>query len=83
LRRLNNHLEDWAKAEALHRLIAHVERKMESEGPADLSYARGWLDWARTEAISLDPTSGSLDEFFDHYRTIDRPISPDGFEDAG
>lgn len=80
-RRLSDHLEDWTKAEALHRLIAHVERKMESEAPADLAYARGWLDWARTEATSLDPTSGSLDEFFDHYRTIERPILPNDFDD--
>jgi hypothetical protein len=80
-RRLNDDLEDWTKAEALHRLIAHVERRMESEAPADLSYARGWLDWARTEATSLDPTSGSLDEFFDHYRTNDRPILPDDFDE--
>jgi hypothetical protein len=80
-RRLNDDLEDWTKAEALHRFIAHVERRMESEAPADLSYARGWLDWARTEATSLDPTSGSLDEFFDHYRTNDRPILPDDFDE--
>jgi hypothetical protein len=80
-RKLNDHLEDWTKAGALHRLIAHVECKMESEAPADLSFAREWLDWARTEATSLDPTSGSLDEFFDHYRTIDRPILSDDFDD--
>ncbi len=80
-RRLNDHLEGWTKAEALRRLIAHVERKMGSEAPADPSYGRGWLDWARTEATNLDPTSGSLDEFFDHYRTIDRPILPDDFDD--
>jgi hypothetical protein len=82
-RRLNDHLGDWARAEALHRLIEHVERKMESEAPADLSYARGWLDWASTEATNLDPTSGGLDEFFDHYRTIDQPMLPDDFDDAG
>jgi hypothetical protein len=55
-------------AEALLRLIAHVERKLESETPAEPSYAREWLDWARIEAAKLDPTSESLDEFFDHYR---------------
>jgi len=82
-RRLNEHLEDWAKAEALHRLIAHVERKMESEAPADPSFARGWLDWARKEATGLDPTHGGLDEFFDHYQRMDRPILPDDFDDAG
>jgi hypothetical protein len=81
VRRLNDHLEVWTKAEALHRLIAHVERKMESEAPADSAYARGWLDWARTEAITLDPASGSLDEFFDHYRAIDRPTLPNDFDD--
>ena len=80
-RKLNDHLEDWTKAEALHRLIAKIERKMKSEAPADLSYARGWLDWARAEATSLDPTSGSLDEFFDHYRTIGQPTLPDDFDD--
>jgi hypothetical protein len=83
VRKLNDHLDDWVKAEALHRLIAQVERKMESEAPADLSYARGWLDWASTEATNLDPTSGGLDEFFDHYRTMDQPMLPDDFEDAG
>ena len=82
-RRLNDDLEDWAKAEALHRLIEHVERKMESEAPAGISCARRWLDWARTEATNLDPTSGGLEEFFDHYRTTDRPILPDDFDDAG
>jgi len=35
-RKLNEHLEDWMKSEALHRLIARVHRKMESEGVADL-----------------------------------------------
>ena len=80
-RKLNDHLEDWRKAEALLRLIAHVERKLESETPADPSYAREWLDWARTEAANLDPTSENLDEFFDHYRRVDRTIWPDDFDD--
>jgi hypothetical protein len=72
-RKLDEDLEDWAKAEALHRLIAHVERKMESETPADLSFAHRWLHWARTEATGLDPTSGSLDEFFQHCRKLGSP----------
>jgi hypothetical protein len=80
-RKLNDHLEDWTRAEALRRLIAHLERKVESEVPADPSYAREWLDWARTEADNLDPTSESLDDFFDNYRRIARPISSDDFDD--
>ena len=80
-RKLDEDLEDWRKAETLHRLIAHIERKMESETPADLSYARGWLNWARTEATSLDPTSGSLDKFFQNYRTLGRSRSPDDLDD--
>jgi hypothetical protein len=80
-KKLYNHVEDWRRAEALRRLITHLERKMESEALADPSYAREWLDWARTEAANLDPTSESLDEFFDHYRRVDRPISPDEFDD--
>ena len=80
-RKLNDHLEDWTRAEALRRLIAHVELRVESEAHADTSNAREWLDWARTEAANLDPTSGSLDEFFDYYRTIDRPLSPHDFDD--
>ena len=80
-RKLKDHLEDWRRAEALLRLIAHVERKFESQTPADPSYAREWLDWARTEAANLDPTSESLDVFFDSYRRGDQPISPDDFDD--
>jgi len=80
-RKLNEHLEDWMKSEALRRLIAHVQRKMESEAVADLSSAHEWLDWAMTEATRLDPTSGSLDEFFDLYQTTVRPTSSDDFDD--
>jgi hypothetical protein len=81
VQRLHDHLDVWTKAEALRRLIAHVERRMESETPADLSSARAWLDWARAEATSLDPTSESLDEFFDHYRTKNWPILSDDFNE--
>lgn len=80
-KKLNEHLEDWMKSEALHRLVAHVQRKMESEAVAGLSNARGWLDWARTEATRLDPTSGSVDQFLDPYRTTARPTLPDDFDD--
>jgi len=52
-------------------LIANIERKLESEAPADLSYAGGWLDWARAGATSLDPTSGSLDEFLSTIERLD------------
>lgn len=80
-RKLKDHLEDWRRGEALLRLIAHVEHKLESETPADPSFARQWLDWARTEAANLDPTSEGLDELFAHYRRIDRPIASDDFDD--
>jgi hypothetical protein len=82
VRRLHDHLDVWTKAEALYRLIAHVERRMESEASAELSYAREWLEWARAEATSLDPTSGSMDEFFDHYRSKNRSMLPDNFDDG-
>jgi len=74
-RKLDENLENWTKAEMLHRLIAHIERKMESETPADPSYAYRWLHWARTVATSLDPTSRSLDDFFQHYRKLGPPKS--------
>ena len=79
-RKLDEDLEDWTKAEALHRLIAHVERKMESETPPEPSYAHKWLHWARTVATSLDPTSGSLAEFFRYYRKLGPPKSPGDLE---
>jgi hypothetical protein len=79
-RKLDEDLADWTKSVALHRLIAHVERKMESETPADPSYAHRWLHWARTVATSFDPISGSLDEFFRHYRKLGPPESPDDLE---
>jgi hypothetical protein len=74
-RKLDETLENWTKAEMLHRLIAHIERKMESEASADPSYAYRWLNWARTVATSLDPTSGSLDDFFRHHRKLGPPKS--------
>lgn len=80
-RKLNEHMEDWMKSEALHRLIAQVQRKMESESIVDLSRAREWLHWATTEATRLDPTSESLGEFLAQYRTTVRPISPNDFDD--
>jgi hypothetical protein len=80
LRKLDENLENWTKAEMLHRLIAHIERKMESETPADPSYAYRWLHWARTVVTSLDPTSGSLDDFFQHYRNFEPPKSPGDLE---
>jgi hypothetical protein len=79
-RKLDENLENWTKAEMLHRLIAHIERKMESETPADPSYAYRWLHWARTVVTSLDPTSGSLDDFFQHYRKLGPPKSPGDLE---
>ncbi len=79
-RKLDETLENWTKAEMLHRLIAHIERKMESETPANPSYAYRWLHWARTVATSLDPTSGSLDDFFQHYRELGPLKSPGDLE---
>jgi hypothetical protein len=79
-RKLDENLENWTKAEMLRRLIAHIERKMDSETPADPSYAYRWLHWARTVVTSLDPTSGSLDDFFHHYRKLGPPKSPGDLE---
>jgi hypothetical protein len=50
VRRLYDHLDVWMKAEALRRLIARVERRIESETTTDLPYASAWLAWARAEA---------------------------------
>ena len=79
-RKLDENLENWTKAEMLHRLIAHIERKMKSETPADPSYAYRWLLWARMVAASLDPTSGSVDDFFQHYRKLGPPKSRSDLE---
>ncbi|RXS95108.1 hypothetical protein [Silvibacterium dinghuense] len=80
LKKLDEDLEAWAKAEALHRLIAQVERKIESEPPTEAAYADRWLKWARTVATDLDPTSRGLNQFFEHYRKLGRPTSPHDLE---
>lgn len=80
LSKLDEDLENWSKAEALQRFIAHVELKLESESSIDVVYADRWLQWARMAATNLDPTSQGLDEFFEHYRRLGRPIAADDFE---
>ncbi|QNI35886.1 hypothetical protein [Edaphobacter albus] len=80
LKKLDEDVENWSKAEALHRLIAQVERRIESKPPAEAAYADRWLTWARTVATNLDPTSQGLNQFFEHYRKLGRPTSPHDLE---
>ena len=80
LSKLDEDLDNWSKAEALQRFIAHVELKLESESSIDVVYADRWLQWARMAATNLDPTSQGLDEFFEHYRRLGRSIAADDFE---
>lgn len=80
LKKLDEDAEDLSRAESLLRLIAQVERRIESEPLAEAVYADRWLAWARTVATNLDPTSQGLDQFFEHYRKLGRPASPHDLE---
>jgi hypothetical protein len=66
-KKFDEDLENWSKAETLRRFLAQVELAMSGDPSKDDGFPQRWLEWVRDLATRLDPLSGGIDEFFDHY----------------
>ena len=66
-KKFDEDLANLSKAETIRRFLVQVEQAMSNDTDKDDGFPQRWLQSAKDFATGLDPLSGGVDEFFDHY----------------